>query len=406
MSSISPKPYKLHNKIQHYEWGTRNEKAFIPNLLGIAPEHDLPYSELWIGSHPKSPSEIEIDGKLFPLNLVISENPESILGKNVFQKFGAQLPFLLKVLSAAKALSIQLHPNKKQAEVLHAKDPKNYPDDNHKPEIAISLDHLTALAGFLPVEEIKKNLSKHSEIAEFAGQDLVDAVLNSNSELDEKEKIKILYSAIMKKSEDHEALERIIKKWVARLSAFIHNSNDEIQFLKQNKLYGSDVGLFSFFFFNLVELKEGQAIFTDAGVPHAYIVGNIIECMANSDNVVRAGLTPKFKDVDTLLDIVVYGFSKFDIINDEQKKDDVIFKTAAKEFEITAFSKKPGFDFLFSSKGKPSVFLITDGSVTVSWADGSEFFKKGESFLVPASLKNIVLTSNGSANFYSVEIPD
>jgi len=406
MPTISPRPYKLQNKIQHYDWGTKNEKAFIPTLLGITPERDLPYSELWIGSHPKSPSEIEIDGKLIPLNEVIGENPELVLGKTVFKKFSAQLPFLLKVLSASKALSIQLHPNKKQAEILHAKDPKNYPDDNHKPEIAISLDHLTALAGFLPADEIKKNLSKHPEIAEFAGQNLVDAVLNSASESETEENIKNLYSAIMKKSADSDLLKTTISKWVARLSAFIHNSNDEIQFLNQHKLYGADVGLFSFFFFNLIDLKEGQAIFTDAGVPHAYIAGNIIECMANSDNVVRAGLTPKFKDVDTLLDIVVYGFSKFDIINEEQKTDDVIFRTTAKEFEISAFSKKPGFLFHFEPQNKPSVFLVVSGSVKVIWKGGSEIYKKGESFLVPAILETVDMTSDESAVFYAVEIPE
>ena len=138
VKSIQPQPYKLFNKVQNYDWGTKNEDAFIPKFLGVKPEKDLPYGELWIGAHPKAPSEIEIEGIKYSLNWVIDNFPEEVLGKDVANIFGGKLPFLLKVLSAAQALSIQLHPNKKQAEILHAKDPINYPDDNHKPEIAIA----------------------------------------------------------------------------------------------------------------------------------------------------------------------------------------------------------------------------------------------------------------------------
>ena len=120
LTNFSPQPYKLYNTIQNYEWGTRNEAAYIPHLLGIPTEPDTPYAELWIGAHPKAPSKIEIDGAKVSLNKVIEMHPAECLGAYVCKNFSSTLPFLLKVLSAAHALSIQTHPNKSQARRLHA----------------------------------------------------------------------------------------------------------------------------------------------------------------------------------------------------------------------------------------------------------------------------------------------
>ena len=406
MYPILAKPYKLKNKIQNYEWGTKNEQAFIPKMLGIRAEKDVPYAELWIGSHPKSPSEIEINGHWISLHDAIKHSPELILGKSVYQKFGPQLPFLLKVLSAAKALSIQLHPNKKQAEELHRKDSKNYPDNNHKPEIAITLDHLQALAGFLLITDIRKNLTLHPEIAAFAGKESVDAVLSAENEKSAEESVKKLYSAIMNQAENTERLTTVIPKMVERLSLSGSHSEADLQFLNQYRLFGSDVGLFSFYFFNLLDLKPGQAIFTDAGIPHAYIGGNIIECMANSDNVVRAGLTPKFKDVSTLLDILVYTFSPFDILNKNQQMDQFVYKTTSPELEVTGYNKKATFSVAMSSQNKPFIGLITDGGLSVSWLGESVRFEKGESFLIPACLEKFTIHSESQVSFYTVTVPE
>ena len=178
MERVYARPYKLKNKIQNYEWGTKNNKAFIPGFLGIPAEPDVPYAELWIGAHPKAPSEIEIDGILYPLNKVIEQFPVERLGQYASEKFGNKFPYLLKVLSAARALSIQTHPNKKQAVKLHAADPVNYPDDNHKPEIAIALDSLTAIAGFRPVIDIIANLKKYPQLQKFASEAFIEKLFS------------------------------------------------------------------------------------------------------------------------------------------------------------------------------------------------------------------------------------
>ncbi|MBN1893825.1 mannose-6-phosphate isomerase, class I, partial [bacterium] len=132
-------PYRLINRMQHYDWGTRDAEAFIPGLLGMIPKKGKPYAELWIGTHPKAPSRIEWGGKPVSVQSWIAQNPGWVLGPAVADRFGG-LPYLLKVVSAAEPLSIQAHPDKKLAERLHAANPTEYPDDNHKPEIAIALN--------------------------------------------------------------------------------------------------------------------------------------------------------------------------------------------------------------------------------------------------------------------------
>jgi mannose-6-phosphate isomerase len=409
MDRVYHKPFKLLNKIQHYDWGTRNDDAFIPRFIGSPVVRDVPYAELWIGAHPAAPSDIIVGSRRTPLNIAIEDAPLEILGGDVAGKFDNKLPFLLKVLSAGAALSIQTHPNKEQARRLHATDPAHYPDANHKPEIAIALDSLTAIAGFRPAGEIVSALREYPELSDLAGKDLLTKVLTATREPDAVEGLKLLYSTIMRRSGEEETLRSVITRIVGRLSGRQGLSGEQRHFVEQYQRHGADVGLFSFFFFNAIQLKAGQAIFTEAGVPHAYVKGNIVECMANSDNVVRAGLTGKFKDVDALLDILTYRFAGYAIINREQKTDGVVYHTGAEEFEIARYLKEPGFETVMESYGRPAVVLITEGSLNVQWDDdgesGSDAFAKGEAFLIPAALSQWRMTSNERVGFYLVVIP-
>jgi len=404
---IEPKPYKLFNKIQNYDWGTKNENAFIPNLLGIKAEQNIPYAELWIGAHPKASSEIVINEKKYLLNELIEKYPNEILGKETSEKFNNKLPFLLKILSAEKALSIQTHPNKEQAEQLHKIDPSNYPDNNHKPEIAIAVDSLKAVAGFRPVMEIIVNLKSNPELKLIGGEELFNKILNAKNEKEQKEFLKEFYSSLMKKENDNEILKNVIGKIDARLSNKKNLTHEEEQFLKQYKIFGYDVGLFSFFFFNMLNLKPGQAIYTEAGAPHAYLEGNIIECMANSDNVVRAGLTNKYKDVKTLLNIIRYDFEKYKIINEESESGEVFYKTSADEFEIILNEKKIDFSKKYINENKPLIVLVLKGLLKIKNDKNAfeENYKKGESFLVPAVVKEFELTCLEESKFVIAQIP-
>jgi mannose-6-phosphate isomerase len=409
MNSIFGRPFKLFNKVRHYDWGTRNDDAFIPRFVGSPVVRDLPYAELWIGAHPAAPSDIVIQGRTSPLNKVIEDYPLEILGEDVARRFDNKLPFLLKVLSAANALSIQTHPNREQAGKLHSIDPVNYPDDNHKPEIAIALESLTAIAGFRPAMDIVNNFQYYPELHDLVGSELMERVLVAGNESERIGNLKLLYGTIMKLAGEKERLSPVIERIVARLSAKGNLQGEELHFVEQYAVHGADAGLFSFLFFNIIQLRPGQAIFTDAGVPHAYVKGNIVECMANSDNVVRAGLTGKFKDVDVLLDILTYRFARYAIINEEQKTDGVVYHTGAGEFEITGYRKQPGFDAMVESGNKPAVVLITGGSLKVRFEEEGgrepETFVKGESFLIPAMLPRSWMSCTESVGFYLVGIP-
>ncbi len=381
---LSPKPYKLNNKIQNYGWGTKNNEAFIPKLLGFDAEKELPYAELWIGAHPKAPSEINLGGKQVDLN-----------------KLNIKLPFLLKVLSASKALSIQTHPNKEQAIKLHAIDPKNYPDDNHKPEIAIAIDSLSALVGFRPIEEIISMLRKRKEIGKYFGEEIVEKI----SSLIEVEKDIIgLFQIIMKSSSDEELLKNSIEEIKNNLTIEQSLTIQEKFFLEQYKEYGNDVGLFSILFMNVVDLKPGQAIFTGAGIPHAYLKGNIVECMANSDNVVRAGLTPKFKDVNTLLGILKYDFHKPQIIENKSSSNQFLYNCEAKEFSISSYDIEKEEELEFSNNEKAKIILILSGSINLSWGKGNiENYKRGDSILIPDSLDSFEIRCEEKSLFFITE---
>ncbi|MFN2271768.1 MAG: mannose-6-phosphate isomerase, class I, partial [Anaerolineae bacterium] len=289
--SLEPRPYLLANQIQPYAWGTRGQDAFIPRLLGIAAESDKPYAELWMGAHPSAPSQVVIDGVPISLRQLIALHPREILGEAVAERFSGMLPFLFKVLSTAEALSIQAHPTEAQARLLHARDPEHYPDDNHKPELAVALDSLTALVGFKPFPDVLRTLEQYPELTNFIGAEVVDGAKDARETppQEQQSRLRALYETLVERSVAHTdelvaATGRLAKRLVARTAR-----EEERLFLEMREKYsGADVGLFTIFLLNLLHLKAGQGLFIKAGIPHAYLKGNIVECMANSDNVVRA----------------------------------------------------------------------------------------------------------------------
>ncbi len=390
------RPHKLTNQIQHYAWGQRNGQAYIPNLLGIEPETNKPYAELWIGAHPRAASKI---GEI-ALPEIIANNPQEILGKPA-KNFENRLPFLMKVLSAGEALSIQAHPNKEQAVQLHQKDSEHYPDDNHKPEIAIALDHLTALVGFRPIDDIVIQLTHYSPIADFAGDEAVTALKAGT-----KAGLKEFYRQIMQKAALQSfQLEKALQAMDKLIASTENRSKVEDLYITLRKKYSTDIGLFSLFLFNLVELEKGEAVFLKAGIPHAYLYGNIIECMANSDNVVRAGLTPKFKDIPTLVKILTYETGVPPIMRPEAGKDEVHYKVPIPEFAIIKreFSVNQSLEI---QRDRMEIFIITTGKITITGEGFNETYKTGETVLIPASLGQTTITAQNETTLYSAVIPE
>lgn len=377
-----------------------------------------------MGTHPSNPSK-DVHTKRTLLDLV--QDNQALLSKDVSDKFGEKLPFLFKVLSIGKALSIQAHPNKKLAEQLHAKDSKNYPDDNHKPEMTIAITPFDGLCGFRPLAEIAHFFSTIPSLKGLVGSSEVEAYQSaikgqetSDKPEDEEKNKKALqkvFGALMNASK--EEIEKASKELIASAEkegadfaggGGPSNDGQELADLviRLNKEFPGDVGLFVLFFLNYVKLEVGEAMFLKADDIHAYLSGNIIECMAASDNVVRAGFTPKFKDVDTLISMLTYSYAPIS----EQKmvpvdypyttlnasayssaSSAILYDPPIEEFSVVKTDlKKKGAKATFEPISGPSIFICTSGNGKISVGPKVEEVKPGYVYFV-GSTAEVVLES-------------
>ncbi len=401
-------PYLLQNQIQHYAWGTRDAAAFIPRFLGQLPEPGQPYAELWMGAHPGAPSAVIVEGSPLSLPEFVAAHPAKVLGPDVCRTFDHAWPFLFKVLSIGAPLSIQAHPNQAQAVQLHARDPRNYPDARHKPEIAIALDRLTALVGFKDFRAIQGTLACYPEIAAFIGPEIAGDVQSASTETDaaaQRALVRRMYAALMSRAlTDAAGLSAGLARLAARLSSAAALTEHEALFLETRLSYpGADVGLFALLFLNLVHLERGQGMFLAPGIPHAYLKGNLVECMANSDNVVRAGLTPKFKDIPTLIDILTYELGQPPVLT--MGADGAPYPTPAAEFQVSRWDFTPGESRSIARPPAPALWLITQGAVRLTWAEGEAAFRRGQAVLLPAALRALTVMATEPTEVFQATTP-
>jgi mannose-6-phosphate isomerase len=281
--------YKLKGKVLHYAWGGYE---FLPHLLNINNTDHKPFAEYWMGAHPLAPSELQMPEGDVSLYTLIKEKPEMVLSEKVSHRFG-ELPYLFKVQDVKDILSIQVHPSKEESEKgfdreeaagIALKAPnRNYKDRNHKPEVLIALSEFWLLHGFKPLSIIDRTLE---EVPEF---NILLAYFR-------REGLKALYEFVMemKQSDINSMLTNLIKREIRR-----KNENEltkEMPGWWIAKIFGGktemgdiDRAVFSIYFFNIVKVNPGEAVFQSAGIPHAYLEGQCMELMANSDNVLRAG---------------------------------------------------------------------------------------------------------------------
>ncbi|PDO82632.1 mannose-6-phosphate isomerase [Kosakonia pseudosacchari] len=286
---------KLINSVQNYAWGS---KTALTDLYGIANPDHLPMAELWMGAHPKSSSKVQdASGQTRALREVIDQDKTRLLGSAVAERFG-ELPFLFKVLCADQPLSIQVHPNKKNSEIGFAKEnaagialdaaERNYKDPNHKPELVFALTPFLAMNAFREFSDIVSLLQPvagaHPAIAHFL-------------QAPGAERLSELFAALLNMQGEEKSRALAVLK-----SALGNHSGEPWQTIRLiSEFYPDDSGLFSPLLLNVVKLNPGEAMFLFAETPHAYLQGVALEVMANSDNVLRAGLTPKYIDIPELV---------------------------------------------------------------------------------------------------------
>jgi len=315
------KLYKLKNSIKNYEWGS---STILPKFLGLKNEGNKPYAEMWLGTHPLAPSQTQIDGKDVNLNEVCGE-----------------LPFLLKLLAVEKPLSIQVHPNKEQAQKGFKKEneaglaidspTRNYKDKNAKSEIICAITPFTLMVGFRDSKEIYANLSDVS-------------------------------------SEQRQLIKKL------------------------ESLYPQDSGVFSPLYLNLITLQPGQGLFIPSGTPHTYISGFGVEFMNNSDNVIRGGLTHKYIDTDEFKRIASPVPFIPQIIT---PKNDTILCYPMPEENFSLYYIHGNDSVPWMQRGQ-AVCIVTEGEVKIE----NQSFKKGESFYFSGCSEDAPVLLNGNFSLF------
>ncbi|XP_055330939.1 mannose-6-phosphate isomerase-like [Paramacrobiotus metropolitanus] len=413
------KALRLICSIQQYDWGKVGRSSIVAQLAeaGATDEkidEGKPYAELWMGTHPKGPCYILLPNNQGHLLGDYLQKNDYLIGDALSQQFGTDgLPFLFKVLSVDKALSIQIHPDKDEAGVLHRRDGKNYPDANHKPEMAIALTPFQALIGFRPLAEILVFIRTIPELRSVIGEEtciLVEKGLTSPLQDDQVNALKKAFSSLMEADKGLVADEgQKLNRYFMNLrvdhanqagtrSGGVFQDHGHI-YIQLYADFPGDVGCFCVFFMNHITLQPGEAIFLGPDVPHAYLKGDLVECMANSDNVVRAGLTPKFRDVETLLELVDYSYGpgedyKFPLTHDNDDVWTAYYLPPIAEFGV-ARTEIPEANAIYTlpELGSASIVLCLTGSARCSIAE--EPIEKGTVWLLPANTEAEIRITEG-----------
>jgi len=373
--------FQLECGVMSYDWGQKGELSLVAQLAGLKHiDRAASYAELWMGVHPNCPSRVIEESGSY-LSEVIKRDP-SLLGEYVTQRWG-ELPFLLKILSIDKPLSIQAHPDKSLADTLHRKDPENYPDSNHKPEIAVALSELQLLYGLNKQLSVQKIIEVYPNIEEV----LIDAVSsasgsyqNNLAEVGAQELLKALIST------PQNQIDKLLMKIEKGLSQKI-GFTDENQklFLNQFSIYPSDIGLIFILFMNLMVLNPDDGLYLGPHQLHAYLYGDLAECMANSDNVIRAGMTKKYKDLNTLKSMIDRQNHSMDPLCRKKSKDfTTCYESPAEEFEIHKIDLPKSRTQKYLKPDVPEILIILSGIGNLESADRSYLLEKGTILFVGA----------------------
>lgn len=408
MSDTNQRIFQITGKIfsSPYDWG---DNKLIPDILGFTPEPGIPYAEYWIGAHKRAPSPVEIDGQTKTLEALVTEQPETILGAEVAKKFHNELPFLFKLSNPKKMLSVQVHPNKKQAEEGFAEEEKTgvpatelsrtFKDPNSKTEMPLAIHDFWLLNGLRPVNEINELLETVVEFKPLAPlfengnyRKLYEHVLKGMTDDEVNKILSPLVNRIVAKFEVGELEKTSHDYWVAKAVK---------DFDMHDGAY--DRGIFSMYFLNLVHLKPNQALFQAAGVLHAFLEGEIVEIMQNSDNIARAGMTNKPIDFDYIMQFMVFDAQEPKVLDGRQDGEEVFYDVPAEEYLISRIT--PQNDKLYTQKSYSAEILMGTAGNAVIISNGKELsLGKGKSVVVFA---NTSYTINGAQNdvIYRLSVP-
>ena len=416
---------KLDNPIQNYAWGS---KSALARLQG-RPTTAEPEAELWIGAHPQAPSAVTVAGRRVTLDRLVAERPAETLGPAA-QRFGPELPFLLKVLAVAEPLSIQAHPSLAQAAEGFAREQadgiapdapnRNYRDRNHKPEVAVALEPYWMMSGFRSYAEVGRHL-------EAVGVPELRAATVALRQRPTEQALGSLMATALQLNDGQRAdlVSRTVKHAASQLRAGERGTNAEGTGPQSGALteaeaaarwverlavgYPGDAGVLAPYLLNLVCLAPGEGIFTGAGTLHAALSGAAVELQANSDNVLRGGLTVKHVDVPELLRVARFAPQDAVVLNPAADANgERHYPTPAPEFALSsvALDRLPRDTELFSATvDGPEILLFLHGDAVVTDAQGHSLHcRSGEALFVPATVAGY--RARGTGLLFRARVPE
>jgi mannose-6-phosphate isomerase len=382
----------LDNPVRPYAWGSRTA---IADMLGRPVPAPHPEAELWLGAHPGDPSRVAGES----LVDVLAADPEGQLGASVVARWHGRLPFLLKVLAAEEPLSLQAHPSASQAAEGYAREEargiprdasnRNYPDPTPKPELLCAVTEFHALAGFR---------DPHETVA------LLQAVATPGLEP---------YVHLLAVEPNREGLRALFTTWITlpqpKIDALVPELLDECvvhvkehgpfelecrTLLELGESYPGDAGVLAAALLNRLVLAPGEAIFLPAGNLHSYLRGVGVEVLANSDNVLRGGLTPKHVDVPELLRVLDFSYGDMAVSTGTPEGARYVYRTTAAEFELSRLEWMDGSrEPVTLPGGTPRILMTTDGALSV----GELTLTRGQSVWIPASDPDVIVAPAGAA---------
>ena len=396
----------LDNLMRRYAWGSRTA---IAELQGRPVPSPHPEAELWLGAHPGDPSFlVDAEGNRRSLFDELTGDPAALLGEETARRWSGRLPFLLKVLAADEPLSLQAHPSPAQAVAGFAReeaagipldDPgRSYKDDSHKPELICALTEFHALAGFRePADTVR--LLRALEVPELAG-----------------------HVELLARQPDADGLRALLSTWITLPQQILDKLVPAVQegcvrllqredipeaeefqdeartALELSERYPGDAGVLASLLLNRVRLAPGQAIYQGSGVLHAYLSGVGVELMANSDNVLRGGLTPKHVDVPELLRVLDFQAGPAPIAPTTSDGALTCYESPAEEFRLWRLDWSGEGEVVPLPAEGPRIVLCTEGRVKVTAGSGRSLtIARGESLWLDAG--------DAGVKASSVEVP-
>jgi len=400
--------FPMVNPIRYYPWG---DSFHIPNSLGIENPDARPFAEMWMGAHPLDSSRLKMeDGDELELSEFILREPTPVLGPDTEAKYGS-LPFLFKLLAARKALSIQAHPSKKEAEAGFLRENeegipikainRSYRDNNHKPEIIMAITPLSAMIGFRKMDEIREAFSV-----------LKADELNFSEGRDEREMLRLFFESLLAANDNTrtslltsaaDALERADCSW---------NSLQRYWISKLSGEFPGDIGVLAPLFLNLIEIQPGEALFQPPRTLHAYLKGFGLELMANSDNVLRAGLTGKHVNAAELMKILDFSSVVPQALGLEKKdsRGICLYPARAAEFSLGTASvglakdensnnsqnlRHTRAEIRIASGEGPLIALNMEGKIVLEDGIDELVLDRGCSAFVPWAARDVLIRGRG-----------